>query len=147
MTAMSHNSIDSRAISTVEAVGLSGSELAIAMLAQSKDCIKIFSVDGHLEFMNCNGLNAMEIDQLGWVIGKFWWDLWPSALLTLVKEHFYDAVQGGVVNFEAECPTAKGSRRLWAVNLRPLCAQTGQVVSILCTSQDITSGGEQLNHR
>lgn len=129
---------DAIAVSVVNSVGLSVGDLAIAMLEQSRDCIKLLSVDGHLEFMNCNGRAAMEIDHPEMVIGKLWWELWPESAQEFVRQKFGEALQGRETEFEAECPTAKGAMRRWVVNLRPLSAKAGPIVSILSTSRDIT---------
>lgn len=138
MTVNSYPSCDAVAIRVAGSVGLSGSELAVAMLEQSPDCIKMLSIDGHLDFINCNGLDAMEIDQPELVIGKLWWELWPESIQWFIKQQFREALQGHETSFEAECPTAKGEPRKWVVNLRPLVASAGAVVSILSTSRDVT---------
>lgn len=129
---------DANAISIVASVGLSGDDLAVAMLNQSDDCIKLLNIDGRLEFMNCNGLDAMEIAQPDMVLGKFWWELWPKQSRTFVERKFLEAARGEESSFEADCPTAMGTHRRWSVNLRPICARTGLVVSVLCISRDIT---------
>lgn len=138
MNVNSNTSFDALAISEVHSVGLSGSDLAIAILEQSPDCIKMLSLDGHLNFINCNGLEAMEIDRPDSVIGKHWWDLWPKPVQGFVKQKFCEALKGHETSFEAECPTAKGTKRKWVVNLRPLVAAAGPVVCILSTSRDVT---------
>ncbi|WP_241657309.1 PAS domain-containing protein [Aurantiacibacter suaedae] len=116
---------------------MSAADLAAAMLAQSEDCIKLLSIDGHLDFMNCNGLSAMQIEEPHKVIGKLWWELWPETSQALVQAKFREAAEGIEASFEAICPTAKGASRRWSVNLRPLFAKDGPVVSILCTSRQI----------
>ena len=138
MSLKSDHSSDAAAIAVADSVGLSGNELAIAMLEQSQDCIKILSIDGHLEFMNCNGLAAMEIDRSELVIGKLWWELWPEPSQGFVRDKFRKAANGQEIGFKAECPTAKGSPRRWVVNMRPLFAPDGPVVSILAVSRDTT---------
>ncbi len=138
MTMNSDTSLDAQAVSVLGSVGLGGDDFAVALLEQSNDCVKILSMDGRLEFMNCNGMAAMEIDAPELVIGKLWWDLWPASSREFVKQNFLEAVQGRETGFEAECPTAKGSHRRWIVSLRPLSAPDGQVVSVLSTSRDVT---------
>tara|TARA_B100001179_G_C18493258_1_gene360944 strand:+ start:122 stop:532 length:411 start_codon:yes stop_codon:yes gene_type:complete len=128
---------DAESICVVNAVGLKGDDLAISLLEQSDDCIKLLSLEGRLEFMNCGGLHKMEIGRPERVLGKMWWDLWPSESQRYVQEQFERAVQGTPVTFEASCPTAKGNPRRWSVNLKPLCSKAGPVVSILATSREI----------
>ena len=135
-----HSFDDAAAIDVAQTVGVGPQDLAIALLEQSSDCIKMLSIDGHLDFINCNGLAAMEIDNSQQVLGKLWWELWPEESREFVKRKFAKAVQGQKVEFKASCPTAKGHKRRWCVNMRPLLAISGPVVSILASSRDITAG-------
>ena len=128
---------EASSLAVVDAVGLKGSDLALSLLEQSEDCIKLLSVDGNLEFMNCGGLGAMEIDRPEMVLGKLWWALWPAESQSFVRDQFQSVLQGRTVAFEAHCPTAKGNERFWSVNLKPLCARDGPVVSVLATSREL----------
>lgn len=132
---------DRNAIDHAEAVGVTGADLAVALLEQSKDCIKMISVDGNVDFINCNGLKAMEIDDPEILKGKLWWELWPEPSRPYVEGKFRESLGGRETTFEGECPTAKGVLKRWALNLRPLGSLGGPVVAVLCTSRDITSRG------
>ena len=134
---ISVGSVDAQAITVAGQVGLVADDLVVALLEQSEDCIKLISIDGHLDFMNCNGLDAMEIEEPEKVLGKLWWQLWPEPSQAFVHNKFRDAAQGTEVSFVADCPTAKGTCRRWSVKLRPMFAKGGIVVSILCTSRHI----------
>ncbi|MCA0902279.1 MULTISPECIES: PAS domain-containing protein [Qipengyuania] len=120
------------------AAGLTGGNLALALLEQSEDCIKLLTLQGELDYMNCGGLRAMEISDFGEVKGQPWWSLWPQEHRDLVRESFNRAVSGHERHFTADCPTAAGTPRRWSVHLKPLVAPAGPVVAVLCTSRDIT---------
>ena len=128
---------DADSLSTVRSVGLNGDDLALCLLEQSEDCVKILSIDGTLDFMSCNGLSAMEIDDPSRVLGQVWWSLWPDHSRAMVEDNFKNAIGGRTVTFEASCPTAKGNPRHWSVNLKPMIARDGLVVSVLATSREI----------
>ena len=132
-----HASLDARSLEVVSKVGLDSSDLAISLLEQSQDCVKILSVDGRLDFMNCNGMDAMEIDDPDQVLGQLWWHLWPDHAQVMVKNKFHAARNGRTVQFEASCPTVKGNPRRWSVNLKPMLAAAGPVVLVLATSREI----------
>ena len=125
------------------AAGLTGGNLALALLEQSEDCIKLLTLQGELDYMNCGGMRAMEISDFGEVKGQPWWSLWPAEHRALVRENFSRAASGHERHFIADCPTAAGSPRRWSVHLKPLVAPAGPVVAVLCTSRDIT-GSTQL---
>jgi hypothetical protein len=57
--------------------GLSSVALA-SVLDQSVDCVKLINLDGNIQYMNGNGLCAMEIDDFCAVEGQPWADLWPD---------------------------------------------------------------------
>lgn len=126
------------AIEVTSKVGLDGDDLVVALLEQSDDCIKILDVEGRLQFMNCGGQRAMEIDDPAMVMGKLWWDLWPADSRNLLYNVFNSALSGHAPNFEADCPTAKGTPRRWMVSLKPMTAADGRVASVLATSRDVT---------
>ncbi len=128
---------DADSLSTVRSVGLNGDDLALCLLEQSEDCVKILSIDGTLDFMSCNGLSAMEIDDPSRVLGQLWWTLWPDNSRAMVEDNFKNALGGRPVTFEASCPTEKGNPRHWSVNLKPMIARDGLVVSVLATSREI----------
>ena len=129
---------ESHAISASCSLGLSGASLALALLEQSEDCVKLLTLEGRLEYVNCGGLRALELDTADQVLNSFWWHLWPEGGREQVRTHFNMARAGRESRFTAECPTVKGSPRAWLVDLKPLIAPAGPVVSILCTSRDIT---------
>lgn len=134
-----YRSTDARSLEVVSQVGLDSSDLALCLLEQSPDCVKILSIDGTLDFMNCNGLEAMEIDEPEKVLGQLWWHLWPDHSQAMVEANFRSSLGGRTVEFQAFCPTAKGNPRRWSVNLKPMIARDGLVVSVLATSREIAS--------
>lgn len=129
---------EQEALQVTAAVGLSGEDLALALLEQSEDCVKILDVEGSVTYMNCAGLEAMEIGEAKNVLGKIWWDLWPSSSRHRVRSIFEATLDGDRQRFEAECPTMLGSPRRWQVDLKPLMSSNGTVVSILVKSRDVT---------
>lgn len=129
------------AIRSAGAYGISPDCLAVALLEASDDCIKLISLTGELEHINCGGMVALELNAASQVLGRLWWDLWPENNRYLVRTEFHRASAGQHRQFEAACPTARGSPRLWRVDLKPLIACGQRVVSVLCTSRDITALG------
>ena len=116
-------------------------DVMIALLEQSRDCVKILGIGGTLDFMNCGGLDALELEDFEGVRGKLWWKLWPEHTQELVKKAFERARAGFDVQFSAECPTQRGNMRHWAVSLKPMTTDEGHVVGVLCTSRDVPANG------
>ncbi|HWH16973.1 MAG TPA: PAS domain-containing protein [Allosphingosinicella sp.] len=109
------------------------------LLDQSLDCIKLIGLDGTLQYMNRNGLCAMEIDAASSVLGRSWEDLWPEEAQPLITDALERAAAGEAVRFDAFCPTAKGTPRWWDVSCSQVRDGLGEVLGYLSVSRDVTA--------
>ncbi|MFN3526404.1 MAG: sensor histidine kinase [Paracoccus sp. (in: a-proteobacteria)] len=115
------------------------SDFALTVLDSSPDCIKLVELDGTLSYMNRNGLCAMEIDDFGAVDQKTWPSLWPKEAGAQLTRALDLAGQGTTTQFEAFCPTAKGSPRWWHVTVAPVRNRHGSIQRVLAVSRDISA--------
>lgn len=129
---------DPDAVEYLRSSGLSLSSVVLALFDQSDDCIKVMDRDGRLTFMNCNGRQAMEVDDFGSISGCNWPELWPAEAQAAVSEAIALAADGKSSRFEAFCPTAKGTPRWWDVSVSPIVSASGEVEALLSSSRDIT---------
>ncbi len=129
---------DSDAVDYLRLSGLPLSSVVLALFDQSDDCIKVIDEDGRLKFMNCNGRQAMEVDDFGSIAGCGWAEMWPADAQASVSKAITQAKLGRTTRFEAYCPTAKGTPRWWDVTVSPILAVNGDVEAILSSSRDIT---------
>lgn len=113
-------------------------ELLPALLDQSLDCVKLICRDGRVQYMNRNGLCAMEIDNLSDIMGQQWIDLWPGEARELIQNALANAAVGPV-RFDAHCPTAKGSPRWWDVSVSRVEDNEGRWLGYLSVSRDVTA--------
>ena len=113
-------------------------ETLAAVLAQSLDCVKLIGSDGSIQWMNPNGLCAMEIDDFDSVRGTQWIDLWPEEIRTMIVEGLAKAAAGDAARFDAYCPTAKGTPRWWSVTISAVSDAEGQPAGFLSIARDIT---------
>lgn len=107
---------------------------------QSVDCVKLLSLDGCILWMNPNGQCAMEVDDFSEVRGLQWTSLWPQETQGIIERSLIGAGEGGVVRFEAFCPTAKGNPRWWDVSVTRVEDDFGIPSGFLSISRDITAG-------
>lgn len=114
------------------------SDMLAAILDQSLDCIKLIGPGGQLDFMNRNGLCAMEIEDFALIAGRNWWDMWPEESAHLVRDAVERARRGHSHRFEAYCPTAKGTPRWWEVSVSPLMGDEDELRGIISVSRDVT---------
>jgi two-component sensor histidine kinase len=110
-----------------------------AVLDQNIDCVKLLRLDGTVEYMNGNGICAMEIDDFCDVQGQFWADLWPPEARDAILDACEKARDGETSRFSAFCPTAKGKPRWWDVTVSPVRDDDGQLNGFLAISRDITA--------
>jgi two-component sensor histidine kinase len=108
------------------------------VLAQSLDCVKLIGPDGTLQWMNANGLCAMEIDELDSVRGKPWTQLWPEESRAKIADGLARAATDEAVRFDAFCPTAKGAPRWWSVTISAVSDASGHPAGFVSVSRDVT---------
>ena len=124
-------------------LGAETEAFARSVFDASPDCIKLLSLDGELEFMNRNGLCAMEIDDFDALRGKAWPTLWPDDSRDRVAYGVRQAASGRPYSFEAFCPTAKGTPRWWEVSVTPVLGANGRAARVLSVSRDVTERVER----
>lgn len=113
-------------------------ETLAALLDQSLDCVKLISPNGTVEYMNRNGLCAMQIDNFSTIHGKMWASLWPKESQSLIEGSLIQAAEGKQVRFDAFCPTAKGTPRWWDVSVSRVSDGDGKELGYLSVSRDVT---------
>lgn len=107
-------------------------------LESSPDCVKVLDQEGRLTYMNYNGTCTMEVDDFSVLKNKSWWDLWPDGSKTDVKNAVAKALKGETAQFQAFCPTAKGTPKWWDVMVSPIIGEDGSVAQLISVSRDIT---------
>ena len=113
-------------------------ETLLLVLEQTSDCVKLLNLDGNILWMNANGLCAMEIDNFCDVEGRQWGTLWPSEAQEQIANAYETAAKFQPAQFEAFCPTAKGTDRWWDVRVTQVNAADGKPAGYLSISRDIT---------
>lgn len=126
-----------RAVASLSSVALA------SVLDQSVDCVKLVGLDGEVQYMNINGLCAMEVDDFAAIAGKPWADLWPEEARSSILSSYPRARAGETVRFRAFCPTAKGSPRWWDVTVSAVTDGEGRHAGYLSVSRDATESEEQ----
>jgi PAS domain S-box-containing protein len=120
------------------ALGMLPVDMLASFLDQSVDCVKLLDADGRLQYMNPNGICAMEIDDFAHVAGKRWTDLWPADMEGAILAAYEKARTGETARFSAYCPTAKGTPRWWDVTVSPVENAAGNLTAYLSISRDVT---------
>jgi len=107
-----------------------------SMLDATPDCIKLLSLDGRLLMMNRAGCVALGVAQQG-PFGMAWLPLLSESVREAGQAALDQAAGGTSAKFVGTSPAEHGVN-YWDNLLTPMRDETGQVVSILCVSRDIT---------
>jgi len=113
-------------------------ELKRRVIESSRDCIKVLDLEGNLLFMSSGGQQLLEIDNIDPYLNACWIDFWQPEDRPRVSEAVAAARAGGIGQFQAFCPSAKGDPRWWDVITTPICNASGQPEQLLSVSRDIT---------
>jgi PAS domain S-box-containing protein len=108
------------------------------VLDQGRDCIKILSPEGHVEYVNSEGRCALEITDFSRVCGKLWTKLWPNESQPVIAAALRSAQAGESVEVEASRPDSNGEKRWWHISVSPLKEADGELAGILTISRDVT---------
>jgi PAS domain S-box-containing protein len=111
----------------------------LSVVEASRDCIRVISAGGHVEYMNLQGQALFEIEDFdGRNRLRYWPDLWPAESRPSVEHALRQALAGEATSFRAICPTAKGQLRWWDTTVSPIFGVDRAVMRVLATSRDVT---------
>lgn len=112
------------------------SDMQKTMLNATPDCIKVVSVDGRLLMMNKAGCLALNVPEDSG-FGMPWLPLLPEEVFVPGTEALRKAASGQTARFPGKSISPSGTV-YWDNLLTPLIDYSGQVLSILCVSRDVT---------
>jgi PAS domain S-box-containing protein len=102
------------------------------------DCLKVFNLEGRLEYINPAGIRALEMDDAAPLLGRPWVDSWNPEDRSRAEAAFAVARGGGAGSFVGELTTQRGSRKWWDVKIAPALDPSGNVERIIAISREIT---------
>jgi two-component system CheB/CheR fusion protein len=127
------------------------------ILDSVSDCIEVLDAEGRIQFMNRDGLRAMEIDDFDQVRGANWAEEQCGDQIEAAKAAIAVAKAGGVGRFETCAPTLKGKALWWDVAVTPIADGITSKGMLLAISRDISEKkageearkllGQELQHR
>ena len=120
----------------------------LSVIEASRDCIRVISPEGFVEYMNAQGQALFEIEDFERRNRhKYWPDMWPDESRPDVEHALRRALAGEASAFRALCPTAKGDPRWWDTTVSPIFDEQRRVMRVLATSRDVTGEKRSEAHR
>jgi PAS domain S-box-containing protein len=113
-------------------------EFARNVMESSVDCVKLLDLHGRVEYMSGPGLRALEISDLGQVLGRPWVDFWKEEDRPKAEAALAAARAGDVGSFQGECATMGGTRKSWDARVTPALNSHGEIDSLIAALRDIT---------
>lgn len=110
----------------------------VRMLAASRDCIKVLTLDGALLSMSEGGRAALKIADVSKVEGTDWVSFWQGADADAARDALSRAREGGTGSFVGLCPATDGTPIWWHVVVTPIVGSDGRPEKLLCISRDVT---------
>lgn len=109
------------------------------LIEGSQDCIKLLDCDGRLLSVNSGGLAALEICDLGALIGSPWIDFWQDPYRQMARDAVASARRGAVGRFVGFFATVRtGTPKWWDVVVSPILDRQGKTERLLAVSRDVT---------
>lgn len=112
--------------------------LLATVLDQSHDCIKLLSLDGHIEYVNRQGAAAMELSSPAELVGTSFVDRWPAEMRETIEEALAVALQGELRRFVGRRPRPNGDPSWWDVIISPVRGKEGTITHLVTIARDMT---------
>ncbi len=110
-----------------------------SILETEPECVKVLDRETRVSLINPAGLRMLEADDLSMVIGRSMLELVVPDYKQAFRQLHDRALAGESGSLEFELMGLKGSRRWLESNAAPLRDATGEVLSVLKVTRDITA--------
>lgn len=110
-----------------------------AILANSRDCIKLLSLNGNLEYISASAKNALAVADTGEAIGRPWRSFWPENARGALDDALLAAAAGISTRFDGSTRGADGEERYWEVSVSPVRGTDRLITHLLAISTDVTA--------
>ena len=108
------------------------------ILSSSHDCIVVLDLEGVTQFVSPGGIEAMEIADVGAILGLSWLRVWTGDDHDAACAAVAEARTGGIGRFQGFCPTHQGKPKWWDVMISPLPGPDGAPAQLVSIGRDIT---------
>lgn len=111
-----------------------------AILASSRDRIKLVNHRGEIEYLNSSAEHSFGLADNSEAIGRRWHDFWPADLHGALDNALQAAFSGSSARFDGATRNAFDSEeRIWEVVVSPVYSESGEVTQALAVSTDVTA--------
>ena len=109
------------------------------ILNSGVDCTVVLDLEGQTLHVSPGGIEAMEISDVGSIIGLSWLRVWQGADNEAARNAIAAARAGGTGRFQGFCPTHRGTPKWWDVMITPLLGHDGVPERLVSVGRDITA--------
>lgn len=113
-----------------------------AILTHSRDCIKLLTCEGEIEYVSASGRDALGLGHCDEARGTAWREYWPEAERPALDAALLAASRGESAHFEAATRDERAALRVWEVTVSPVRGANGAVTHLLAVSSDVTAQRE-----
>lgn len=109
------------------------------ILTHSRDCIKLLTIGGELEYVSASARNALGLTDNSEAIGRAWRSFWPESERAKLDGAVISAAAGISARFDGATPGADGAARFWEVTVSPVRGGDRLITHLLAVSTDVTA--------
>lgn len=110
-----------------------------AILAHSRDCIKLLTLNGDLEYVSASAKIALGLADTDEAIGQAWRTFWPESAREVLDDAVLAAAAGISARFKGVTRGADGKDRNWEVVVSPVRGTDRLITHLLAVSTDVTA--------
>ena len=108
------------------------------IIESNVDCVKVFNLEGRIQYMSPPGQRALEITDAIQYLNKSWMEFWNPEDQGRAEKAMAAARSGGVGCFQGDMVMPSGSRKSWDVRITPALGRNGEIERLVAVSRDIT---------
>jgi PAS domain S-box-containing protein len=110
-----------------------------AILANSRDCIKLLTVNGDLEYLGASACSALGLTHADEAIGRAWRSFWPENERVKVDDAVLAAAAGITTRFDGTTRDPGGTPRFWEITISPVRGPDRLITHLLALSTEVTA--------
>lgn len=110
-----------------------------AILTHSRDCIKLLSLDGRIEYASSSAAGALGLSCGQDAEGSDWLSFWPESERLALRAAIDAAARGASTRFDGRTHDSAGRTQHWDVTISPVRGSDGATRHLLAVSTDVTA--------
>jgi PAS domain S-box-containing protein len=110
-----------------------------AILTHSRDCIKLVSLDGRIEYASSSAAGALGLACGQDAVGRDWLSFWPEREHAALQAAIDKAADGASTRFDGTTGDGETGVRHWEITISPVRSGEETITHLLAVSTEVTA--------